>query len=239
MFHFLFGRSAVLFPKTYVLAPYSALCCLSNKDRPHFKMESRTRAIRFEDLHCDTAETMRALSDWIAIPYQATLLASTFNEQPYLIKRDGNTWSGRRLEQAQRQSQHLSWKDRVLLFTLFYENFVEWGYPCPGAFRNPIVRCIVFASLFLFPLKMEIVAARAVCKRRILPSIRRGEVWLAIKSFGAVGFCRLKIIGLIAPVFLQRCAHGPRLIQVHREDQSIGRQEVAEERRETLEVGGS
>jgi hypothetical protein len=239
MFHFLYGRSAVLFPKTYVLAPYSALCCLSNKDRPQLKMESRTRAIRFEDLHCDTAETMRALSDWIALPFQATLLYSTFNEKPYLITRDGNTWSGRRLEQVQRQSQHLSRKDRALLFTLFYENFVEWGYPCPRAFKNPMVRFIVFASIFLLPLKMEIIAARAVFKRRILPSIRRGDLWLSIKSLGAVGFCRLKIIGLIAPVFLQRCAHGAALLQVHREEQSMGRQPVADERRETLEVGGS
>jgi hypothetical protein len=239
MFHFLLGQSAVQFPRTYVLAPYSAVCCLSNKDRPHFKMESRTRAIRFEDLHCDTAETMRALSDWIALPYQATLVDSTFNEKPYLITRDGNTWSGRRLEQVQRQSQHLSQKDRALLFTLFYENFVEWDYSCPRAFRNPIVRFIVFASLFLFPLKMEIIAARAVFKRRILPSIRRGDLWLATRSLGAVGFCRLKIIGLIAPVFLQRCAHPAALLQVHREEQSIGPEQVAEERRETLEVGGS
>jgi len=239
MFHFLYGRSAALFPKTYVLAPYSAVCCLSNKDRPHPKMETRTRAIRFEDLHCDTAETMRALADWIALPYQATLLYSTFNEKPYLITRDGNTWSGRRLEQVQRQSQHLSRKDQALLFTLFYENFAEWRYPCPRTFRNPIVRGIVFASLFLFPLKMEIIAARAVFKRRILPSICRGDLWLAIKSLGAVGLCRLKIIGLITPVFLQRCAHGAALLQVHREEQSIGRQPVAEERRETLEVGGS
>ena len=239
MFHFLYGRSAALFPRTYVLAPYSAVCCLSNKDRSHFNMESRTRAIRFEDLHCDTAETMRALADWIALPYQATLLYSTFNEKPYLITRDGNTWSGRRLEQVQRQSQHLSRKDQALLFTLFYENFAEWRYPCPRMFRNPIVRCIVFASLFLFPLKMEIIAARAVFKRRILPSICRGDLWLAIKSLGAVGLCRLKIIGLITPVFLQRCAHGAALLQVHREEQSIGRQPVAEERRETLEVGGS
>jgi hypothetical protein len=182
---------------------------------------------------------MRALSDWIALPYQATLVDSTFNEKPYLITRDGNTWSGRRLEQVQRQSQHLSQKDRALLFTLFYENFVEWDYSCPRAFRNPIVRFIVFASLFLFPLKMEIIAARAVFKRRILPSIRRGDLWLATRSLGAVGFCRLKIIGLIAPVFLQRCAHPAALLQVHREEQSIGPEQVAEERRETLEVGGS
>ncbi len=39
--------------------PYSVLHFLSNQDGPQFGMESRTRALRFEDLHSDTAETMR------------------------------------------------------------------------------------------------------------------------------------------------------------------------------------
>ena len=44
---------------------------------------------------------------------------------------------------------------------IVYENFVEWGYPCPKSFGHPMVRCLVFVSRLLVPLKMESIAARA------------------------------------------------------------------------------
>jgi hypothetical protein len=214
MFRFLFSALSENFPRTYVLAPYSAICCLTNTDRPHRGMESRTRTIRLEDLHRDPAETMRDLSDWLGLPYQATLLDSTFNGIPYVVTSEGKAWSGRRVEQIQRKSWDLSRKDRALLFALFYENFVEWNYPCPKIFGNPMVRCSVFVSLFLVPMKMEIIAARAVFQRRILPALRQGNIFHAMRCFLGIGFCRLKIIGLLAPAFFRRCAHGARLLQV-------------------------
>jgi hypothetical protein len=219
MFHFLLGSVDERVPRTYILAPYSALCCLTNKDRPHFRMESRTRTIRFEDLHSKTSDTMRDLADWLGLPYQPTLFDSTFNGVPYLNTQDGKTWSGRRLEQVERRSRHLSPKDRSLLFTLFYENFLDWDYPCPKIFGNPIIRFMVFASLFLLPMNTEIIAAQAVFKRRILPSLRHGNIWRAMMSLLAVGFCRLKLIGLLVPAFFERCAHPTTLLQIDRQQQ--------------------
>jgi hypothetical protein len=203
----------------HILLPHSALYCLANKDMPHSGMESRTRTIRFEDLHSATAETMCKLADWLGLSYQPTLLDSTFNGIPYVISRDGVSWSGRRLEQVQRHSWHFSLKDRALMFALFYENFVEWNYPCPKIFRHRMVRCAVFASLFLLPMKMEMVAARAVFKRRILPSLRQGNVARVIKSLFAMWVCRQRIIGLLAPVFFQRCASRVPLLQVDHDRQ--------------------
>jgi hypothetical protein len=202
------------FLESHMGLPYTALSLLADKDRPHLQMESRTRTIRFEDLHSDTAETMRDLSGWLGLPYQATLLDSTFNGIPYVIKRDGTAWSGRRLEQVQRRWRYLSRKDRALLFAVFYENFLNWNYPCRSIFGNPLFRCIVFVSLFLAPMKTEIIAARAILKRRILPAVRRGNISLAIKSLLAIGFCRLKIIYLLASVLFRRCAYETTLLQV-------------------------
>jgi hypothetical protein len=96
------------FVENHILLPSMTLFLLANKDGPQAGMESRTRAIRFEDLHCNLAETMRDLSDWLGLPYQATLLDSTFNGIPWVVTRDGKAWSGRRLEQVQRQSANLS-----------------------------------------------------------------------------------------------------------------------------------
>jgi hypothetical protein len=207
-------RHHLEFVDRHILLPYSTLFLLANKDRPHPGMESRTWAIRFEDLHRDTAGTIHDLSDWLGLPFQATLLDSTFNGIPWVVKRDGEAWSGRRLEQAQRRAGDVSRKDRALLFAVFYENFVDWDYPCPNMFGHPIVRCIVFVSLLLLPMKMEVVTARNVFRRRTLPLLSHGNIWSAISSLLGIGFCRLKIIGLLLPAFLRRWAFGATLLQI-------------------------
>ncbi len=222
MFHFLLDALPEPLPRTYIRAPYSALACLNNTDRPHFGMESRTRTIRFEDLHRDLAETMRDLTDWLGLPYQASLLDSTFNGVPWVVARDGKAWSGRRSEQIQRHSGDLSPKDRALLFALFYENFVAWNYPCPKTFGNPMVRCMVFVSLFLVPMKMEITAARVMFKRRILPALRHGNISSVIRCLLGIGLCRLKIIGILVSVFFRRRASGTTLLQVGHGRHSYG-----------------
>jgi hypothetical protein len=165
---------------------------------------------------------MRDLSDWLGLPYQSTLLNSTFNGIPWVFKGDGKVWSGRRLEQVQRQSKNLSRKDRALLFALFYDNFVEWNYPCPKIFGQAIVRCVVFVSLFLLPMKTEIVAAQAIFKRTVLPALRHGKILPLIKSLLGIGFCRLKIIWLLAPAFFRRCVYGTTLLQVDHNRQPTG-----------------
>jgi Sulfotransferase family len=203
------------FVEHHIFLPYMALYLLADKDRPQSGMESRTRVIRFEDLHRDIDETMRDLAAWLGLPYQATLLESTFNGVPWVVTRDGEAWTGRRLAQVQRYSRNLSGKDRALLYALFYENFADWNYPCPKIFTHTTVRCLVFAALFLAPMKMEITAARVVFKRRILPFIRRGAVLPALRSSLAIGFCRVKIIRLLTSVFFRRYAHGTTLLQVH------------------------
>jgi hypothetical protein len=185
-----------------------------NGDRPHFGMESRTRAVRFEDLHCDTAETMRDLSDWLGLSYQETLIQSTFNGIPYVVTRDGKAWSGRRPEQAQRKLRYISRKDQALLFALFHKNFVAWNYPYPKIFGNPIVRCIVFVTLVIFPMKIEIMAAQALFKEKILPSVRRGNISIAIKSLLRIVSYRLALTLLFVLEFVGRCAHGKTLLQV-------------------------
>jgi len=204
------------------VAPWKVLRHLIDADRPHFGMESRTRALRFEDLHCDTAETMRALSDWLGLPHQATLLDSTFNGIPYVVARDGKAWSGPRLEQAQRHSRNVSLKDRALLFALFYENFVAWNYPCPKIFGNPMVRCLVLVLFPLVPMKAEICVARTVFKWRVLPALKDGNLSIVMNSLLRILFCRLGIIWLSMRELVRRLAYGKKLLQVEHMRQRTG-----------------
>jgi hypothetical protein len=217
MFRYLLGRIDEDLPRTYIRAPYSALECLTDNDRPLVGMESRTRTVRFEDMHRDPAEVMRTLADWLDLSYQPTLLDSTFNGIPYVVSR--------RVEQAQRRSSSLSPMDRALLFALLYENFVAWNYSCPKIFRYQIARCIVFVSLVLLPTKMEIIAARALFTRRTLPSLRRGRIAAAVASLFGIGFCRLTIIWLLVPAFLRRCVYGATLLPVDHKTHPLERRD--------------
>lgn len=218
-FHHFLGSLA----DRHIVLPYSVLNSLISDERPHLGMESRTRTVRFEDLHSDTAETMRNLSVWLGLPFQPALLHSTFNGLPYVVSRDGVSWSGRRLEKVRRHSQYLSSRDQALMFASVYENFVEWNYPCPRIFGYPIVRFVVLASLVLFPTKMEITGARAVFKHRIAPALRQGNILRAITSFSAIAVCRLKIIRLLVAVFIRRRVYGARLLQVDHKEQPLDR----------------
>jgi len=200
----------------FILLPFSALNSLANKDQPQPGVEARTRTVRFEDLHSYTADTMRGLADWLELDYQPSLLESTFNGIPYVVKRDGSVWSGPRLEQLQRQSRHLSFKDRALLFALFYENFRDWNYPCPKIFRHRTVRCVTFLSLFLLPTKMEITSSKVVFKRNIVPAVRQRKMGPIVASLVRIVWCRLQIIRRLGLAFLRRCARRPLLLQTVR-----------------------
>jgi hypothetical protein len=184
-------------------------------DRPYSGMESRTRAIRFEDLHRDTAQTMRDLADWLGLPYRTSLLDSTFNGTPYVVTRDGSTWSGPRPQKAQRSSQHISSMDRALLFALFHENFLAWNYPCPAIFGQPIIRCLVLFLFPLLPMKMEVIVARAVLKRRVLPSLRHGNIAIATKSLLRMLLSRLAIFGFLVREASRRLAYRKALLQIN------------------------
>ncbi len=198
----------------HIFAPYSALAILVDGDQPHSGMEARTCTVRFEDLHCRHPETMRHLAAWLGIPFQPALLCSSFNGIPYVVKRDGVSWTGARPEQAQRRSSALSPKDRALLFAVFYDNFAAWEYPCPAIFGDVIVRILVFCAFCLFPMKMEWISARAVFRLRVLPAVRDGDNWIAVKSIGAIAHCRLKIIRLLGGILFKRSSARPALLSV-------------------------
>jgi hypothetical protein len=210
------ASAVVIQPARYIsaVAAWTVVRAHVTADRPHTGMESRTRAIRFEDLHCDIAQTMRDLSDWLGLPYKAALLESTFNGIPYVVTRDGKTWSGARPEQAQRRSRNISRADRTLLFALFYENFIAWNYRCPKIFGKPFVRRLVLVLFPFLPMKMEFIVARVVIKHRVLPSLRHGNISIAVNSLLRILFSRLAIIWLLARETSRRLISRKTLLQI-------------------------
>jgi hypothetical protein len=155
---------------------------LATTDCPNRGMESRTLAVRFEDMHLNLERTMRAVADWLDLPYRSSLLNSTFNGVPWPVKRGNATWSGSRPEQAKRQSPNMWITDRALVFALFQENFVAWGYPCPAPFAQPWLRRLTLAANWILPTKIQLLNALAGLRFKIIPSLRAGKLRSAARA---------------------------------------------------------
>jgi hypothetical protein len=194
-------------------------CALSNvsgliqSDQPHQGMEARTRAIRFEDMHLKTAETMRCVADWLGLPFQPSMLESTFNGLPYVVASGGKTWSGSRPEQAQRHWRNMFFTDRALLFALLHENFSAWNYPSPRAFAHVPLRILAWAAVALIPMKMEIITARVVLQRQVFPAVRCGKLGFAIRALLRLVACRWFMMRAIAVELRRRLAGKKTILQ--------------------------
>jgi hypothetical protein len=198
----------------YYSIPFHLMNFLTIADGPHSGMESRTRAIRFEDLHCDTAKTLGRLVDWLGIPFQACLLESTFNGIPYVVERNGNKWSGQRPEQAERHTKNISFMDRALIFALFSDNFAIWNYPCPKIFRSSVIRCITCMLLLLIPMKPEVIAASATIRLQVLPALRSGKVRLAMMRAVQIVYYRFALMIVVATRCFRRLRAKKVLLQL-------------------------
>lgn len=165
-----------------LLAPLYVIARLTLGDKAQQGMEERTRAVRFEDLHLRTEAVMRALAAWVGIAYQPCLLESTWNGSSYTWKpRTGaQGWSGARPDQAKRTSKNVSATDRALLYVVFNEDFVRWGYPCPALLRSALLRVLTCLLLVLIPTKMEWVTAKRAVRAGSARGVVRGLAQLLV-----------------------------------------------------------
>ena len=193
--------------------PWRMLRLLYKSDVPYLGMESRTRAIRFEDLHNNTAAIMGRAAEWLGLSYRASLLKSTFNGKPWVVARAGVTWVGSQPEQALRSSRNISFTDKLILFAIFYENFATWNYPCPKIFRNVLVRGLTCMLVFLIPMKTEVISASTILKAHVLPSLRRGDFRLASESLFGIFRCRLAMIYSVTSEIWRRLVFGKTVLE--------------------------
>jgi Sulfotransferase family len=184
------GRSAS------VLAAWMALQHIVDADRPHRLSAGRTRVVRFEDLHHRTADTMRDLAGRLGIEFTPSLTESTFAGKPYVVDRGGKSWSGPRRERLRRGSPNLSPMDRALIYALFYENCLAWGYPCPRAFDYRLLRLAVMLLTVLRPTRMEVIVAKVAWRRRVWPWLKRGHWRTPVDTLARIAFSRAAICHL-------------------------------------------
>jgi hypothetical protein len=163
----------------YAFPAYDALYNLLACDRAHRGAEARSYAIRFEDLHLALATTMRRLATWLGIPYRPSLLESTLNGNPYVVKGRGGPWTGPNPANARRRAENLHVGDRLMIFALLHRNFDSWNYPSPKIFGRRWVRLCVLALFGAVPMKMEVRNAREILRLQALPALRNGRIGFA------------------------------------------------------------
>ena len=185
---------------------------LTQRDVPHRGMESRTLAVRFEDLHLHLEVTMRALAGWLGIPFRSSLLDSTFGGMPWVVRRGASSWSGARPEQAARDLRYLSLTDQYLLSALLHEDFLAWDYPCPKIFNDVLVRLLTCAIVLFIPMRTEIIAARVFSKK--LRSPEHGGIRHAAVDLLKILVCRLAIMSIVAIELCRRLAFGKNVARL-------------------------
>lgn len=158
----------------------NVIMVLTTQDAPHLNMESRTVAVRFEDMHLRVGETMSTVVDWLGLPYRPSLLESTFSGRPWMATRGTTTWSGPQPAQAVRDCRNVSFTDRCLLSAVLYEDFAAWNYPCPKIFRHAPVRILTCLLLLLIPMRIEVILARRALSSRDMREVGRGLVRFCI-----------------------------------------------------------
>lgn len=183
-------------------------------DRAHRGMETRTRTIRFEDLHVEHEPTMRRLADWLGIAYRPSMLESTWNGAPYVVEIRGIPSCGSNPANARRRSKNLDPIDRLMIFALLHDNFVAWNYPSPSAMQRRWIRLCIIALFWLVPMKMELSAARWALRVQTLPALRNGRVGFACRAPFFLLECRLRTMLLIAREMPSRLVGKRHLLKV-------------------------
>ncbi len=120
-------------------------------------LKFQSRAVRLEDLHQAPKRTMSAVCGWLGIPWDKTLLESTFNG----LKFWNDATSAHQVSGfskdiiAQKHETYISRFDRFRYTLMFARRFQAFGYFLPNTFLCQRFVFAMFLPLFVFPFKIE------------------------------------------------------------------------------------
>ena len=120
----------------------------------------QSRAVRLEDLHQDPKRTMSAVCGWLGIPWDETLLQSTFNGLKFWNdKASAHQTSGFNEEIiAQKHEAYISHFDRFRYTVIFASRFQAFDYCLHNTFLCQRVVFVMLLPLFVFPFRIEMLA---------------------------------------------------------------------------------
>ncbi|HTV50132.1 MAG TPA: sulfotransferase [Steroidobacteraceae bacterium] len=190
--------------RPYRFSSFDALNTLLSWDRAHAGAQSRSCALRFEDMHLQLPLLMRRLASWLDIPYREQLLSSTLNGRPYVFQSANGPRCGANTASAVRASKYLNACDRLLVGALFYEDFLRWRYPVPPLLRRRSLRWLVILLFVLVPMRIEWLNDRRVVRQQMLPALRAGRWRFFLRGPVELLWRRLRMAGIIVRAARER-----------------------------------
>jgi len=141
--------------------------------RIHPLLESRSKAVRFEDMHVRTSELTKSMAVWIGIDWDPVMLEPTVDGHAQLFPKDGKIISGLNKDiEKQQSARHFSFVDRLVFQSLNRVACEKWGYDT--IVRSvPIHRIIALIGPYI-PTRMEM-------KTFMIDWQEKGE-WTAVKN---------------------------------------------------------
>jgi hypothetical protein len=180
-------------------AAAASFMCLLSWSYSHVGMEVITRAVRFEDMHCQPEILMRRLAAWLELPFHECLIASTWNGVPYLAEVRGVKIVGANPANAARRWNNLGPFERLLIFAMMRDDFLMWDYPFPPKLQSRIIRLVVIALCIGFPMKLELLNARENWRFDAVRNPRRNRLsrFARIAAFGLWRYMRIRLFLMI------------------------------------------
>lgn len=187
---------------------------LTEQDRPQPGAETRSAALRFEDLHVAPETLMQRVAAFLGIPFKRSLLESTFNGTAWVNVTRGGSWTGANPANARRRSRNLGIRGRVLISALMYEEFRTWRYPVRAWLRHGAPRAIAFGgvwlSLWVWPMRMERIGAVNVWRQQVIPAIKARRFAYAVRSLRSLITCHVRLLILLGREGLRRLPGRPQ-----------------------------
>lgn len=154
--------------------------------KPLIAPSDQWRAVRLEDIHSNPHETLKKVCSWLELPWNDSLLKSTWNGLQWWNEKNTKQVSGfSKKIVGQKYEKYISDFDRFRLSILMSDKLIAWNYKIPSWYSS-IIGKIAVLPLLLFPLKMEFISV----KKPVLKSLRIINtaylVWKIMCMYGLV-----------------------------------------------------
>ncbi len=120
----------------------------------------RWKAVKLEDIHANPKESVAKVAKWLNLPWNDSLLESTWNGMKWWNEKNTIQVSGFSTDIInQKHTEYISWLDKIRFKILFYKHNKTWGYKYNKLDNNILFKLILLPT-FLLLFKMEIISLK-------------------------------------------------------------------------------
>ena len=159
------------------------------------------RAVRLEDIHTKPQETLEKVCEWLGLPWDDSLLKSTWNGMKWWNEKNTKQVSGFSKKIVdQTYDEYISVFDKFRLSIFLEDKMRVWNYQLKNWHSSIFAKIILF-PLIIFPFKVEFIAIK---NPQIEGNIIKKSIWLFWKICCTYGSCRLLLLWCWLKLFITK-----------------------------------